>query len=165
MIFFSYRPGFTYLVTSSISQAREERGELAGDRRIGVLFENDLFESAGGSDLGRPFGQQWTSSGAILSNPTRDWLLINRLAVVSTCVGKCQYLVSRALEGIIVIQGGKPSARRYQQSLGKSHMSILITLILQDSPTGTEKTSGRGFSLDILGGGASTGLGNGRHLG
>lgn len=30
--------------------------------------------------------------------------------------------------------------------------------------TGTEETSSGGFLLDILGGGAGTGLGNGRHL-
>jgi hypothetical protein len=39
------------LVARGVAQPREERGEFAGERRGGVLLENDLAQSAGRRDL------------------------------------------------------------------------------------------------------------------
>lgn len=42
---------FTHLVTSGISETREERGELAANGSSGVLLEDDLVEDFGRGDL------------------------------------------------------------------------------------------------------------------
>lgn len=37
--------GVTNLVTRGVTKTGEQRGELAGDRSVGVLLEDDLLES------------------------------------------------------------------------------------------------------------------------
>lgn len=74
----------TNLVTSSVSQAGEQRGKLATDRGIGVLLEDNLLESSRTgnlSDMSLATDPPQLHTGLQL---TRVWLLINRLAVVST---------------------------------------------------------------------------------
>jgi hypothetical protein len=43
--------GVTNLVTGGVTKTGEQRGELAGDRSVGVLLEDDLLESGSIGDL------------------------------------------------------------------------------------------------------------------
>lgn len=79
----------TNLVTGSVSQAGEQRGELATDCGIDVLPEDNFLESGSAGDLSRIPLAMYTFSFVHNPNLTRVWLLINRLAVVST-YGECQ---------------------------------------------------------------------------
>lgn len=74
----------TNLVTSSVSQTGEERCKLATDRGIGVLLEDDLLESSSAGNLSHISSATDPLQWYTVLQLTRVWLLINRLAVVST---------------------------------------------------------------------------------
>lgn len=89
-------PRKTNLVAGSVTQTGEEGGELATNGGIGVLLENDLLEVRSASDLfkRKTISTQLRKFRAIfLSELTRDWLLINRLAVVSTYWQSIRYVI------------------------------------------------------------------------
>lgn len=112
----------TNLVTGSVSQAGEQRGELATDCGIDVLPEDNLLESGSAGDLSRILSAIDTFSFVNNPNLTRVWLLINRLAVVST-YGGCQCLVVISLESEKVVRDGRSSTQQYRQSLEESQVS------------------------------------------
>lgn len=74
------------LVTGGISQTREERNELLSDSSGGRVPEDDLVQLARTRDLKKavsincPCARIERRAGLL----TRDWLLINRFAMVST---------------------------------------------------------------------------------
>jgi hypothetical protein len=88
--------GVTNLVTGSVTETGEQRSELAADCGIGVLSEDNLLETGSAGNLSR--AQSATGYMYNVDNPnlTRVWLLINRLAVVST-YGVCQCRVAMGL--------------------------------------------------------------------
>lgn len=106
----------TNLVTGSVSQAGEQRGELATDCSIDMLPEDNLLESGSIGNLSRI--QSAIDTFSFVNNPnlTRVWLLINRLAVVSTYGGR-QCLAIMDLESKKIVRGGRSSTQQYRQSL------------------------------------------------
>lgn len=107
----------TNLVASGVAQTGEQRGELAADGGSGVLLEDDLVESRGRSDLEESQSATIAAhASSIESDLTLVWLLINRFAVVSTWSGMSVLKLGSSW-GNRFVPGGRPSARRYQQSL------------------------------------------------
>lgn len=83
----AYFPRITNLVTRSVAQTGEERGELATGGGIGILLEDDLLKFGDGGNLqGTRVSDHYSASRFRDSESglTRVWLLINRFAVVST---------------------------------------------------------------------------------
>ena len=87
------------LVPGGVTQTGEERGELAAERGVGVLLEDNLVQTGGGGNLTQRTISPMLSYSLVRLRDrkcrTRVWLLINRLEMVSTW-SMSQFLISQA---------------------------------------------------------------------
>lgn len=86
-----------------------------------MLPKDNLLESGSAGDLSRIQSAIDTSSFVHNPNLTRVWLLINRLAVVSTYGRQC--LVATGLEWENIVRDGRSATQQYRQSLEESDLS------------------------------------------
>jgi hypothetical protein len=106
------------LVSSSVSQAWEQRDELLSHRCSSLVLENDSVQLGSRGNLLRGVSTQSPNTQqAVSSLPTFPWLLINRLAIVSTFNGSAIVLIKQSEESSL--RDGKQLAQQYQQNLDK----------------------------------------------